>query len=107
GVFPILHLVVIKESIHREHPWVASSLMRAFTQARDLCYKDLSETLEGTKYTIPWLDSHVTQIRGQLGTDFWPYGLKRNRPTLETYVRYLQQQHFIDRPIAADELFAA
>ena len=85
----------------------ASSLMRAFTQARDVCYKDLSETLEGTKYTVPWLDAHVSEIRRQLGADFWPYGLKRNQPTIETYIRYLHQQHFLERPIAAEELFAA
>ncbi|MGH7177132.1 MAG: ABC transporter substrate-binding protein [Tepidisphaeraceae bacterium] len=107
GVFPILHLVVIKESIYREHPWVASSLMRAFTQARDACYRDLSETLEGVRYTLPWLDSHVSEVRKQLGPDFWPYGLKRNRATLETYVRYLHQQHFLKHEIPVEQLFAA
>ena len=106
GVFPILHLVVIKESIYREHPWVASSLMRAFNEAKDVCYKDLAETLEGTKYTVPWLDSHLTDVRAQLGEDFWPYGVKRNRAALETYGRYLHQQHFVERPVAAEELFA-
>lgn len=107
GVFPILHLVVIKREVYDAHPWVASSLLRAFIQARDICYRDLAETLEGIRYTVPWLDSHVHEVRSQLGgADFWPYGLKRNRQTLETYVRYMQQQHFIDRPIAVEELFA-
>jgi 4,5-dihydroxyphthalate decarboxylase len=107
GVFPILHLVVIKQELYDKQPWVASSLLRAFIQARDVCYRDLSETLEGTKYTLPWLDSHVQEVRQQLGgADFWPYGLKRNRPTLETYQRYLQQQHLIEHPIPVEELFA-
>ena len=108
GVFPILHLIVIKREVYEKHPWVASSLMRAFVQARDVCYRDLSETLEGNRYTVPWLDAHVQEVRKQLGgADFWPYGLKRNRSALETYVRYLHQQHFIEHPIAAEELFAA
>ena len=108
GVFPILHLVVIKRELYEKHPWVASSLMRAFVQARDICYRDLAETLEGIRYTVPWLDAHVQDVRQQLGgADFWPYGLKRNRQTLEMYVRYMQQQHFIEGPIAVEELFAA
>ena len=108
GVFPILHLLVIKQEVYEKHPWVASSLLRAFVQARDVCYRDLNETLEGNRYTVPWLDAHVQDVRKQLGgADFWPYGLKRNRSALETYVRYMQQQHLIERPIAAEELFAA
>lgn len=108
GVFPILHQVVIKQEIYQKHPWVASSLLRAFTQARDICYRDLSETLEGIRYTVPWLDSHVHDVRQQLGgADYWPYGLKKNRKTLEAYVHYMHQQHFIEKPIAVEELFAA
>lgn len=106
GVFPILHLVVIKESIYHDHQWVASSLLRAFQQAKEICYRDLAETLEGVRYTIPWLDSHLSEVRQQLGADFWPYGLKRNRQTLDTYIRYLHQQHFLSNPIPAEELFA-
>jgi 4,5-dihydroxyphthalate decarboxylase len=108
GVFPILHLVVIKREVYEKHPWVASSLLRAFVQARDICYRDLAETLEGTKYTLPWLDSHVQDVRQQLGdADFWPYGLNRNRRTLEAYMRYLEQQYFIEHGIPVEELFAA
>jgi len=108
GIFPILHLVVIKREVYANHPWVASSLLRAFVKARDICYRDLNETLEGSRYTVPWLDAHLEEVRNQLGgPDFWPYGLKRNRMALETYIRYLQQQHLIGRALGAEELFAA
>jgi len=36
GIFPIMHTVVIREDVHREHPWVATSLYEAFSQAKDL-----------------------------------------------------------------------
>ena len=49
----------------------------------------------------------MQQVRQQLGdADFWPYGLKHNRATLETYIKYLHQQHFLDRPIPPEDLFA-
>src|SRR5262245_5337793 len=37
-VFPILHLVAIRNEVLERHPWVASSLYRAFVKARDVCY---------------------------------------------------------------------
>jgi 4,5-dihydroxyphthalate decarboxylase len=106
GIFPILHLVVIRNDIYQRHPWVASSLFRAFVRARDQCYRDLSETLEGLRYTVPWLDAAMDQVREVMGQDFWPYGLSRNRHVLETYIGYLRDQHLLDRSITPDELFA-
>ncbi len=106
GIFPILHVVVIKNSILAEHPWVASSLYRAFCDAKDVCYRDLAETLEGTRYTMPWLDNHTQHVREIMGDDFWPYGLKRNRATIDAYIQYLSEQHLLDRTISADDLFA-
>lgn len=106
GLFPILHMVVIKESIYEEHPWVASSLYRAFLKAKEICYQDLSDTMEGLRYTVPWLDSYMEEVWRIMGQDFWPYGLKANRHVLETYIQYLHEQHLIDRVIPAEELFA-
>jgi 4,5-dihydroxyphthalate decarboxylase len=106
-VFPILHLIAIKNEIYERHPWVASSFYRAFVKARDVCYRDLSETLEGVRYTVPWLDAAMDEVQETMGADFWPYGLKSNRHTLETYLQYLQQQHLMKRPLKPEELFAA
>lgn len=105
-IFPILHLVVIKASIYEEHPWVASSLYRAFLKAKELCYQDLSDTMEGLRYTVPWLDVYMEEIWELMGQDFWPYGLKANRHVLETYMQYLYEQSLIDRIISLEELFA-
>ncbi len=105
-IFPILHLVVIKQEIYDKHPWVASSLYRAFVQAKEICYRDLSDTLERLRYTVPWLDTHVEELWKIMGQDFWPYGLKANQHVLETYVQYLSEQHLIGRKPAFEELFA-
>ncbi len=106
-VFPILHTVVVKERIYEEHPWVASSLFRAFVEAKEICYRDLSETMEGCRYTVPWLESYIEEIWKIMGRDFWSYGIQANHHVLETYIRYLYEQHLIERPIPVEELFAS
>jgi 4,5-dihydroxyphthalate decarboxylase len=35
-IFPIMHTVALREDVHREHPWAAKSIYRAFVEARDL-----------------------------------------------------------------------
>jgi 4,5-dihydroxyphthalate decarboxylase len=105
-IFPILHTVVIKEKVYKKHPWVASSLFRAFLEAKEICYQDLSETMEGSRHTVPWLEPYIEEIWRAMGKDYWPYGLEANRHVLETYIRYLHDQHLIERLIPIEEFFA-
>jgi 4,5-dihydroxyphthalate decarboxylase len=35
GVFPIMHLVVLRADVDDAHPWLAANLMRAFSAGRD------------------------------------------------------------------------
>ena len=39
------------------------------------------------------------------GGDPWPYGLERNRPTLEALVSYLADQGMIAKPLPIENLF--
>lgn len=55
---------------------------------------------------FPWLHEHVEQVRTIMGEDFWPYGLRANRTTLETFLRYHHEQGLSARRMSAQELFA-
>ena len=79
GIFPILHLVVLRRSLYAEHPWVASSLYRAFVAAKEVCYRELEQTMEGLRVTAPWFDYHLDDVRGLMPADHWAYGLEPNR----------------------------
>ena len=35
-IFPIMHTVVVRDDVYREHPWVARSIYKAFCDARDI-----------------------------------------------------------------------
>ncbi|HUF41888.1 MAG TPA: hypothetical protein VMR20_08025, partial [Verrucomicrobiae bacterium] len=37
GIFPITHTLVVRQSLFEEHPWLASSLLQAFTAAEERC----------------------------------------------------------------------
>src|SRR5581483_2731351 len=43
-IFPIMHTVVVREDVYREHQWVARSIYRAFCEARDLAVNGLYDT---------------------------------------------------------------
>ena len=43
GLFPIMHLTVVRRDLYEEHPWVAESLVRAFAEAQALGWKRMGE----------------------------------------------------------------
>src|SRR5262245_57441924 len=103
-IFPIMHTVVLREDVHRAHPWAAASLYRAFCQARDLAVEGLYDT-DALRVALPWLIDHVEETRRAFGRDFWAYGLEPNRPTFAAIGRYVHEQGLSPRVVTADELF--
>src|SRR5207249_4191990 len=93
GIFPIMHTVVVRADVCREHPWVASSIYRAFCEARDVAVDGMYDT-DALRLALPWLIEHVEEARRVLGRDFWAYGLEPNRATFEALAQYLVEQGF-------------
>jgi len=104
-IFPIMHTVVVRDDIYREHPWVTGSIYTAFCEARDLAVDGLYDT-DALRLSLPWLISHIEETRRVLGKDFWTYGLEPNRPALEAICQYVYEQGFSPRAVSPDELFA-
>ena len=106
GIFPIMHTVVLRDDIYREHPWAARNIYRAFCEARDLAVDGLYDT-DALRLSLPWLIHHVEQTWQVLGKDFWAYGLEPNRPALKAIGQYVYEQGLSPRIVSPDELFAA
>jgi 4,5-dihydroxyphthalate decarboxylase len=104
-IFPIMHTVVVREDIHRAHPWVAKSIYRAFCEAKRLAVEGFYDT-DALVVALPWLLDHVEEAWRAFGKDFWAYGLEPNRPTLAALGRYVHEQGFSPRVVTPDELFA-
>jgi 4,5-dihydroxyphthalate decarboxylase len=105
GVFPIMHTVVVRRDVYNRDPWVAQSLYKAFCAAQQKTYADLSETA-ALKIMLPWLTAHVEETRREMGDDFWPYGLDRNRGALTTFLRYSYEQGLAKQLLQPEQLFA-
>ena len=104
GIFPIMHTVVVREDVHRAHPWVARNIYRAFCEARDLAVEGLYDT-DALRLALPWLIDHVEEAWRVFGKDFWAYGLEPNRPTFEAIGRYVHEQDLSPRVVSAESCF--
>lgn len=104
-IFPIMHTVAIRREVYRRHPWIAQCLHKAFTAAQRLAYEELDQTA-ALKVMLPWLPAHLAETWREMGEDFWPYGVERNRDTLATFLRYSHEQGLSPRRLAPEDLFA-
>lgn len=75
GVYPINHVVVVKDALLAQHPWLADELMRLFAESK------------------------------QSADDTVPYGIGANRNAIELLMRYAAEQKLIPRPYGVEELF--
>ena len=105
GLFPIMHVIVIKRSLYEEAPWVAQTLYKAFCEAKDLCMRELYDT-NILRVSLPWTSAEYEETRDLMTADYWPYGLEPNRMNLETLHGYLYEQGLIQQKLNLDDLFA-
>jgi 4,5-dihydroxyphthalate decarboxylase len=105
GLFPIMHVIVIKRSIYESESWVAQTLYKVFCEAKDICMRDLYDT-NILRVSLPWTSAEYEETRDLMTADYWPYGVEQNRKNLETLHGYLVEQGLIKQKLTLDELFA-
>jgi 4,5-dihydroxyphthalate decarboxylase len=105
AIFPIMHVIALRREVHQAHPWVAQSLMKAFTAAKQLAYDDLRVTAASTTM-LPWQTAAVEEAVSEMGADWWSYGLAPNRAVLDTFLRYHHEQGLSSRRLQPEDLFA-
>jgi 4,5-dihydroxyphthalate decarboxylase len=103
-IFPIMHLVVIRNDVYENNRFVATSLYNAFGKAKEVAREKMR--ISGTlRYMLPWLPDDVEEIDELFGGDCWPYGVEPNRITLEALVGYMVDQGLIAEKIPVEKLF--
>ena len=105
GIFPIMHVVVIRTKIYEENPWVAQSLYKAFCEAKDLCFSQLYDS-NVLRISLPWTVAEYEETRQLMGEEYWPYGLAPNLRVLETLHGYLLEHGLIKQKLDLATLFA-
>jgi 4,5-dihydroxyphthalate decarboxylase len=105
GIFPVMHVVVLRREVYERRPWLAQSLYKAFERARREAAARTAETAAGASM-LPWAYADAERTRGVMGGQFWTYGVDGNEETLRTFVRYSFEQGLIGRQPSPAELFA-
>jgi 4,5-dihydroxyphthalate decarboxylase len=103
GIFPIMHVMGIRQEIVERHPWVAINLFHAFNEAKAIAMK----RMENPRIVpLAWYREAWEEQEEILGKDPWVYGLgEQNRKTLDTLVGYSHEQGMTRRRLPLDELF--
>jgi 4,5-dihydroxyphthalate decarboxylase len=104
GVFPIMHVIVIKADVLACHPWLAMNLYKAFDEAKRRSIERLSD-ITASHAPLPWLAPYTERMKALFGEDFWPYGLEKNRNTLQAFVDFAFEQGVCHRRVTLEELF--
>ena len=105
GVFPVMHVLTVKQEVVDRHPWVPASLMAACTAARRLAMERLRNPR-----TLP-LAFVQDAWRAQdelLGDDPWRYGMTAaNERAMELIIRYAREQGITTSSPTVSSLFSA
>lgn len=102
GIFPLMHTVVIKEALLARAPWVATTMLKAFRESKDLAWRQMEDP---RRVSLAWLRDLIEEQRAILGRDPWPYDLPSNRTALETMIRYAHRHGMIQAPMPPEALF--
>jgi 4,5-dihydroxyphthalate decarboxylase len=106
GQFPIMHVLGVRKALLRDHPWLSQALFEAFEKAKQMAIADL-EITQAPRVTLPWIVAELAATRRVLGDDFWPYGVQKNKITLEALLRYSYEEGLTSRLLKLEHLFAA
>ena len=103
GIFPIRHLVVVRNEVLQRHPQVAEHLVRIFEAAKQQAYRYWSDH---RRSSLAWFGAEQEEERALFGLDPWPYSIENNRVALETLLDYGFEQALTERRLDIKEIFA-
>ncbi len=102
GCHHVNHHVVIKNSVLREHPWVAMELYRAFQRSKEVAYERARRAQSAYLYFEGKDWKEQTAVFGE---DSYPMGLRAMRKTIERAIQGSLEQGLIRKPIRVEDLY--
>ena len=100
GIYPLHGTIVVKDSVLAAHPWVARSLVSAFSRAKEEWLARLdARPLEDAS------DRKYAALRRIVGDDPLPYGIEANLPTIQALEDACFKQGLTPRRLSIEDLF--
>jgi len=102
-IFPIMHVMGIRDSIVEKYPWVPVELYKAFNEAKRIGMKRMENPRIAP---VVWYREAWEEQEELLGKDPWEYGMTdKNIHNLETLVGYSYEQGLMKNKMSLDQLF--
>lgn len=101
--FPIMHTLLIRNSVLKEHPWVAMSLFKAWEESKQHCYKWLE--WQRIHQTSLWYRALWEEEQAAAGPDIYKWGFTKTRPEVDKLLDYAYQQGMTPRKYEPEEMF--
>ena len=100
GIYPISHMMVVKNEQLEANPWLAEELYSLFEQAKKPLMKqfDSGASLSGE-------DANIQNMARIVGGDPLPFGLESSRKTVDTFIQFTLNQQIIRESVTSEELF--
>lgn len=103
GLYPINHLIVVKDELLEARPDLAVSIFDAFTRAKQVYVEKLRDDAIQAPNDTDRMYQRVMQVTG---ADPLPYGLAVNRQVLDELLGHAVDQRILKRPMPVDTVFA-
>ena len=78
---------------------------KAFEEAKQRSLARMSD-ITASYAPFAWIPGYAAKMRALFGEDFWPYGLEKNRTTIEAFLKFGFEQGVCHKKLSAEELFA-
>ena len=103
GIFTPVHMIIMSRKLDRAQPELAAKFYRAFEKAKEIAYDDILSDRGG--FSIVYLRERMKEQTASWG-DPWKYGIKANKTTIDTFVRYNVEQGMIRSAPSYADVFA-
>ncbi len=105
GIFPISHIVTLKQEFVDRYPNAPVALLKAFRQARDEAFNRL-EGADPQILVISWAAAAVDEQRALMGENYWAYNIAANRRALDAFTQFAHEQGLSPSKIEYDSFFS-
>jgi 4,5-dihydroxyphthalate decarboxylase len=104
GIFTPVHMIVMSRKLDRQQPDLAGKFYAAFEKAKQIAYDDLLSDRGG--FSIVYLRERMKEQMAVWG-DPWKYGIKANKATIDSFIKYNVEQGMIRSAPSYAGIFAA
>jgi 4,5-dihydroxyphthalate decarboxylase len=103
GFFPIMHTLLIKNSVLENNPWVALSMFNAWQESKKKCYEWLQ--WQRVHQTALWYRALWEEEHDVAGDDPYLWGFRATKPEVAKLLEYCYRQGLTTRKFEPEEMF--